>query len=76
MNEKIIKDFPQINHDYIYFDTAATSLKPQSVIDAVNDYNRRLSSNIHRGMYRNSVETTEIYENARKIIADFINADV
>lgn len=74
MNNKIISDFPQINEDYIYFDTAATSLKPKSVIEAVNIYNKTLSANIHRGMYFNSVKTTELYEEAREVIAKFINA--
>jgi cysteine desulfurase/selenocysteine lyase len=76
MNDKIFKDFPQIKSDYIYFDTAATSLKPQSVIDAVNMYNQELSANIHRGMYDNSVRTTSLYEEAREIVAKFINAGV
>jgi len=70
------KDFPQINKGNIYFDTAATSLKPFSVIDAVEDYNRNLSANIHRGMYATAVKTTELYENTREIVAKFINAEV
>lgn len=69
-----IKDFPQIKDNYRFFDSAATSLKPQSVIDAVNDYNQRLSSNIHRGMYQQSQEATELYEEARVKVASFINA--
>ncbi|MDT8337430.1 MAG: SufS family cysteine desulfurase [Candidatus Izemoplasmatales bacterium] len=76
MNDKIFKDFPQIKSDYIYFDTAATSLKPQSVIDVVNMYNQELSANIHRGMYDNSVRTTALYEKVREIVAKFINAGV
>ncbi len=74
MNKKIISDFPQIKNDYIYFDTAATSLKPKAVIEAVNMYNDTLSANIHRGMYFNSVKTTELYEEARSVVAKFINA--
>jgi cysteine desulfurase/selenocysteine lyase len=74
MNKKIISDFPQIKSDYIYFDTAATSLKPKPVIEAVNMYNETLSANIHRGMYFNSVKTTELYEEARGVVAKFINA--
>jgi cysteine desulfurase/selenocysteine lyase len=74
MNKKIISDFPQIKNDYIYFDTAATSLKPKAVIEAVNMYNEILSANIHRGMYFNSVKTTELYEEARSVVAKFINA--
>lgn len=74
MNKKIISDFPQITNDYIYFDTAATSLKPKTVIETVNMYNKTLSANIHRGMYFNSVKTTELYEEARSVVAKFINA--
>ncbi|MDY0317999.1 MAG: cysteine desulfurase [Candidatus Izemoplasmatales bacterium] len=75
MNKNVISDFPQINAGYIYFDTAATSLKPKQVIEAVNMYNESLSANIHRGMYYNSVKTTELYEESRSVIAKFINAN-
>lgn len=69
-----MKDFPQIEGGFRYFDSAATSLKPQIVVDQMNDYNLRLSANIHRGMYAQSQEATEIYESARETVADFINA--
>ena len=51
--EKIRKDFPMImNHpDLIYFDSAATSFKPRSVIDTVIDYYEHNNCNIHRGDY-------------------------
>ncbi|MDD4069102.1 MAG: SufS family cysteine desulfurase [Candidatus Izemoplasmatales bacterium] len=74
MNEKIFNDFPQLKSGMIYFDTAATSLKPLSVIEAVNHYNKDLSSNINRGMYDKGIETTELYEETRVKIAHFINA--
>lgn len=67
------KDFPQLDKN-VYFDTAATSLKPKTVIKALNHYYQDLSSNIHRGMYEKAVETTELYENTREVIADFINS--
>jgi cysteine desulfurase/selenocysteine lyase len=69
-----IKDFPQIKDGYRYFDSAATSLKPRIVVDQMNDYNLRLSANIHRGMYAQSQEATEIYESAKATVAGFINA--
>lgn len=69
-----IKDFPQIKEGYRYFDSAATSLKPRSVVEQMNDYNLRLSANIHRGMYAQSQEATDIYESAKARVADFINA--
>lgn len=70
-----IKDFPQLQNGMIYFDTAATSLKPQTVIDKVQYYYQNLSANIHRGMYDTAVETTQLYEDARLVVANFINAD-
>lgn len=68
-----IKDFPQTKDNH-YFDSAATSLKPQVVIDEVNDYNENLSANIHRGMYAKSQVATEKYEASRQVIGKFINA--
>lgn len=77
MNENPwIKDFPQLKQSYHYFDSAATSLKPNLVIDEVDDYNRRLSANIHRGMYHQSQEATDLYEASREVVAGFINARV
>ncbi|MFA6792129.1 MAG: cysteine desulfurase, partial [Candidatus Izemoplasmatales bacterium] len=70
------KDFPQLKPNHVYLDTAASSLKPQLVIDAVTDYYQNYSVNIHRGMYQSSLEATEKYEAARQVIADFIHADV
>lgn len=74
MNNPYTKDFPQLDKVGVYLDTAATSLKPKSVINAVNHYYTDLSSNIHRGMYKASVETTMLYEEARETVANFINA--
>ncbi|MBN2504913.1 MAG: aminotransferase class V-fold PLP-dependent enzyme, partial [Bacilli bacterium] len=74
MNNPWRNDFPQLHDGYTYLDTAAMSLKPQSVIDAVNHYYRDLSVNIHRGFYEASIETTELYEASRKTLAAFINA--
>lgn len=68
------KDFPQITKGSVYLDTAATSLTPKSVIDAINHYYQDLSSNIHRGMYEAAVETTMLYEETREVVAKFINA--
>jgi len=51
------------------------ALKPDCVIDAVNDYYSRLGCNVHRGVYKLSYEATDKYEEAREVIAKFINAD-
>jgi cysteine desulfurase/selenocysteine lyase len=58
----------------VYLDSAATSLKPQVVIDAVNAYNGEYSSNIHRGIYEIAERATGAYEGARASVARLINA--
>lgn len=58
----------------IYLDSAATSLKPKSVIDAINGYYTRYTANINRGIYKISEEATGAYEQAREKVADFIHA--
>jgi cysteine desulfurase/selenocysteine lyase len=60
--------------DLIYFDSAATSLKPKTVIDGVNMYYTKLGANIHRGIYKESYEATLLYEQAKCKVAEFINA--
>ena len=58
----------------IYLDSAATSLKPQSVIDAITDFYCRYSSNVGRGMHRLTIEATEKFNEARETIGSFVNA--
>ena len=78
--ESIRKDFPMLNgktmhdHPLIYLDNGATTLKPQAVIDAVCDYLTHYSGNAHRGDYDLSHEVDERFEDARRLIKDFINA--
>lgn len=78
---EIRKDFPMLNHvnekglPLVYFDNAATTFKPQMVIDAVMKYYTDQSVNIHRGDYDLSFQVSNAYENARNTIADFINCD-
>lgn len=62
------------NPKLIYLDSTATSLKPQIVIDKLVEYYSNYSANVKRGIYGLSEKATFEYENARKIIADFINA--
>ena len=71
---EIKKDFKILETNLIYLDSAATSLTPNQVIEAMSSYYLKYNSNIHRGIYSLSVEATEIYENIRKQIAKFINA--
>jgi cysteine desulfurase/selenocysteine lyase len=58
----------------VYLDSAATSQKPQSVLDAMDRYYRTCNSNIHRGIYAIAEEATALYEDARRRIASFVNA--
>ena len=78
-NEKakdIRKDFPIFNNkSLIYLDNAATTQKPGVVIKAINDFYKNENANIHRGVYKLSEQATIRYEEAHKIVAEFINAD-
>ena len=69
------EDFPMLNSDIIYFDNGATTYKPINVINSMNDYYLKHTSNIHRGDYDAAIKTNDLYDNVRNIIADFINAD-
>ena len=73
------KDFPilksKVNgQPLIYFDNAATSQKPQCVIDAVNNYYKNFNSNVHRGVHELSQRATSEYESTRDTVRDFIGA--
>ena len=73
------KDFPilksKVNgQPLIYFDNAATSQKPQCVIDAVNNYYKNFNSNVHRGVHELSQRATSEYESTRATVRDFIGA--
>ena len=77
--EKIRKDFPILNRkvngkQLVYFDNAATSQKPQVMMDAIVDYYSNYNSNIHRGVHTLSQEATNAYEEARIKIQDHFNA--
>lgn len=69
------KDFPILNTGIIYFDNAATTLKPQSVIDEVNSYYTNYSANAHRGDYKISQIVDDKINLARQKVKEFINAD-
>ena len=75
--DKIRKDFPMIenNPDLVYLDSAATSLKPQCVIDAVVDFYARHTSNVHRGDYRVAEINDKLYDGTRNLVAELIHCD-
>jgi len=62
------------NPKLIYLDSTATTLKPKVVIDKIVEYYSTYSANVKRGIYEIGEKATFEYENARKIVADFINA--
>ena len=67
-------DFPILkNRNIAYLDSGATTQKPQAVINAIADFYQNYNANPHRGAYGLSIEATELYENAREVIAKFIN---
>lgn len=75
--EVVRKDFPVLaqevhGHPLAYLDSAATSLKPRAVIDAVEEYYRRDSSNVHRGVYALAERATARYEAARETVRRFL----
>ena len=71
----INKDFPLLQNKKIaYLDSGATTQKPIQVIDAVEHFYKFSNANPHRGAYGLSIEATELYEQARANIANFINA--
>lgn len=61
-------------HPLVYLDSAASSQKPQSVIDAVNRYYQYDNANVHRGVHTLGSRATDAYEGAREKLARFINA--
>lgn len=74
------KDFPILeekvnNNKLIYFDNAATTQKPLSVINAVSDYYGHSNANVHRGVHTLSQIATEQFEKVREQVRNFINAD-
>ena len=77
---KIREDFPFLKRlikgkPIVYFDNAATTQKPRQVIDTLTNYYENHCSNIHRGIHTLSQESSELYEEARRKVARFINAD-
>ena len=77
--EKIREDFPTLKrvvngHPLIYFDNAASSLKPIQVINAIADFYRDKYANVHRGLHTLSQEASKLYEEAHEIVAKFIRA--
>ena len=70
------RDFPIFkNQKLVYLDSAATSQKPQIVLDAMQDYYKQYNSNVRRGLYPIAERATAKVEEVRAKVAKFINAD-
>ena len=72
-------DFPILGREVhgrplVYLDSAATSQKPQAVLDAMDAYYRETNANVHRGVYQLAAEATERFEAGRTAFARLINA--
>ncbi len=78
--EKIRKDFPILQTEVhgnplVYLDNAATTQKPQVVLDALNEYYSATNANIHRGIHYLAEKATAQYEETRKAVQSFLNAE-
>lgn len=76
----IRRDFPILarkiyGKPLVYLDNAATSQKPQAVLDALTSYYTRYNSNVHRGVHSLSMQATDAFESARQKVCDFVGAD-
>ena len=79
LGDRVRKDFPILHQKVngkplIYFDSAASSQKPQAVLDVLQDYYQKDNANVHRGAHTLSGRATDAYEGARDKVAHFINA--
>ena len=77
--QEIRRQFPVLdqqvnNYPLVYFDNAATTQKPYSVIQKLDDYYKGYNSNIHRGIHHLAEKATTAYEDTRKTVAKFINS--
>lgn len=78
--EKVRAQFPALTQkvhgrDLVYLDSAATALKPESVARRVYEFNQYEISNVHRGAHTLADKATVNFENARKAVAKFLNAN-
>ena len=77
--QDIRQDFPILHQEIqgkplIYFDNAATSQKPRSVIDSLNTYYTGMNANVHRGIHTLAERSTQAFEDTRELVRHFLNA--
>ena len=80
MIKGIESDFPILSQKVngkklVYLDNAATTQKPKAVIKSIERYYNESNANIHRGVHALSQKATDLYENSRKNVSNFINAE-
>ena len=78
--ERIREDFPILSRKIhgkplVYLDNAATTQKPSQVIDSLVNYYENFNANVHRGVHSLSMEATDMFEQARVKVSNFINAE-
>lgn len=78
-HDRLRSQFPALEqevngHPLVYLDNAATTQKPQAVLDAINHYYRADNANVHRAAHALSGRATRVFEDARETVARFINA--
>lgn len=71
---KIKQDFPLLQQNIMYLDNAATTQKPQVVLDALTNFYTHSNANVHRGVYALAEQATQLYEDARAEVAQYIGA--
>lgn len=72
--EEVREDIP-LTQEVIYFDNAASCLTPKPVVEKIEDYYLNYRSNIERGVHHLSQKASKEYENSRKLVANFLNAE-
>ena len=70
------KDFKILDQKYVYLDSAASAQKPQVVLDKIMSFYENNYANVHRGSCHLAIKATDLYEEARQTVADFIYADM
>ena len=70
------EDFPMLKKGIVYFDNAATTYKPKSVINSLIDYNVNFTANSHRGDYNTNFKVDDEIDKTREKVRKFINADL
>ncbi|MEB3860784.1 MAG: cysteine desulfurase [Desulfurococcales archaeon] len=69
---RVRQDFPPLSSGLVFLDNAASTLKPRSVMEAMHSFGLSSYANVHRGVYRLSMEASKAYEDAHEVVAKFV----